>query len=112
MTAAERLLSELRNAVGTDVFALKGNEIFVCVAKDTFFLRLADGDAFVVCVDLQHIACVDVEMAADVLGNDNSACLVDFPEIRINHHIRLRFDILRYYFTILMVVCQLSANIL
>ena len=69
------------------MLVLKGRQALLRVAENTFCLRLANRDLFVVGVDLQHVAGINVQMAADILGNNNSPCLVDFTEIGVDHQI-------------------------
>ena len=51
------------------MLVLKGRQALLRVAENTFCLRLANRDLFVIGVDLQHVARINVQMAADILGN-------------------------------------------
>ena len=70
--------------------AFKGDEIILRVAEHTFRFCFLNGDTRVVRVDLQHVARVNAEVAADVLGDHNAPRLVDFTEIGVDHKIRFR----------------------
>ena len=81
---------ELFKAINANMLALKSNQVVGRVAKNALCLCLFDGDTFVIRVDLQNVTRANIEVTANIFGNDNAACLVNLPEIGINHCIRFR----------------------
>ena len=95
------------------MLARKLSQIFERIAENALCLGFCDGDLLVVGVDLQYVAGVDVEVATDILGDDDTACLVDFSEIGVNHTVAsvLQFMPIFYHFMVHLSIASTNFDI-